>query len=386
MKRKGYDLHRAADLATRHILGLLNDTEEKEFRRMSRETKILQEDSEKDDIVRSAFLPGELSDERRLQAYRQFREYTHKKNRSLVCYCRRIAAIAVLLMAIGGGIYYFSGNVTDIAPPGQEIIPAQARAYLLLSDGSRIDLSAAHNGKDIYKDNITVCDSGKLEYGQQADKPEQPGTYNQIFVPRGGEYQLILSDGTKVWINAESELKYPVQFGSGSREVYLRGEAYFEVKKDAVHPFIISTSKGAVKVLGTEFNVRDYSDEAEVVTTLVKGSVEYRTSVSRVVLKPGFQSVDAGSGVRVQRVNIDEYAGWKDGKYIFFDKSLDDLMRYVERVYDAEVFFANKTAKQLRFSGDLQRYDRVELFLRYLERSGDVHFSIHEKTITVYKK
>lgn len=383
MKRKGYDLHQVAGLMIRHILGMADETEWEEYGRMCQETGLLWEKDEKDDLVESAFRTDISLDKRRKEAYRRFRRYTQVRKRPVIYYWRRVVAVATFFLAIGGGVYYFSGDIADDNLYIQEVAPAQARAYLLLSDGSRVDLSA---GTRIYEDNIAVCDSGKLEYRQQTKNRKHPEACNQIFVPRGGEYRLVLSDGTKVWINAESELKYPVQFGKGRREVFMKGEAYFEVEKDSTHPFIVHTSRGAVQVLGTEFNVRAYEDEAKVVTTLVKGSVEYHTSGSRVVLKPGFQSEDAGREVLVRRVDIEQCVGWKDGKYIFFDESLENIMRYVERTYDVEVFFTNDAVKKLRFSGDLKRYDRVELLLRYLESGGDVCFNIQSRTITVYKK
>lgn len=385
MKRKGFDLHQVADLMIRHLLGIADETEQEEYRRMCQETGLLWERNETDDLVESAFRTDVWASKRKELAYRRFRRYTQVGKQPVIYYWRRVVAIVILCMAIGGGMYYFSSKIAEDDLYVQEVAPAPARVYLVLSDGSRVDLSAAPQNARIYEDNIAVCDSGKLEYGHQADDWQQPGACNQIFVPRGGEYRLVLSDGTKVWVNAASELKYPVRFGGSQREVFMKGEAYFEVEKDSTCPFIVHTSRGAVQVLGTEFNVRDYEDEAKVVTTLVKGSVEYRTSRSRVVLKPGFQSEDIGREISVRRVDVEQCVGWKDGKYIFFDESLENIMRYVERTYDTEVFFINDSVKKLRFSGDLKRYDRVESLLRYLESSGDVRFNIQNRTITVYK-
>ena len=171
----------------------------------------------------------------------------------------------------------------------------------------------------------------------------------------------------------------------------MSGEAYFKVAHDASRPFRVHTSKGVIEVLGTEFNVRDYAEEKKVETTLAEGSVAYRTVGQgrvklTIYLKPGYQVVDDGNKLEKRQVDIERIISWKDGKYTFYDKTLEELMAYLERTYDVEVFFMNESVKGLRFSGDLQRYDKVELFLAYLEQGGDVRFSVQGRTITVYRK
>lgn len=201
---------------------------------------------------------------------------------------------------------------------------------------------------------------------------------------------LVLTDGTKVWVNADSRLKFPVRFREDHREVYLlSGEAYFEVERDESKPFLVHTSRGCVKVLGTEFNVRDYPEEHRVVTTLVNGSVQFTgKDKKKVVLEPGFQVVaDSLTGTwDVREVNLKEYVGWRNGLYVFSHLTLEELMRVIERNYDVTVFFANEECKRLVFSGDLQKYETVEHFLRFIETGGDVRFVVKERTITVYKK
>ena len=145
--------------------------------------------------------------------------------------------------------------------------------------------------------------------------------YNTIDIPIGGEYQLVLADGTKVWLNADSKLRFPVSFTAERREVYLEGEAYFEVAKDSEHPFIVHISRGAIEVLGTGFNVRDYREEQKTVTTLVQGKVVYRPERQpgrEIMLEPGFQIKDEeGGSLQPRKVDVILYTGWKDGKYVF---------------------------------------------------------------------
>jgi len=213
--------------------------------------------------------------------------------------------------------------------------------------------------------------------------------YNVLNVPRGGEFSLILADGTQVWVNSDSRLRYPVQFGSGKREVFLQGEAYFEVAEDSEHPFVVHTSLGQVEVLGTEFNIQDYADESQVITTLVNGVVKYAaTDGENCLLKPGFQVVDevGTEKLQIREVNLDEYVGWKNGLYIFYDDTLEKIMQRISRNYDVEVEFKNENLKKLRFSGELERYDQVEAFLRIVELGGDAVFVVEGKKIKIEPK
>lgn len=385
MKRKGYRLDRVVAVILRYLLRI-DGQEDKEYEQIINEPELLEHPETFGASLSALLTPDEPMVRRRERAYRQFHRYTRQRNRLIPIFWKRIAAIALLLMTIGGGIWWLAGTSEKVSVYPYAIAPTQSKAFLVLSDGSRVDLSTSADYNRIEKDYVTVCDSGILEYDRSTASTQQELAFNQIYVPRGGEYHLILSDGTRVWVNADSELKYPVRFGKHQREVFIRGEAYFDVTKDSDSPFIVHTSRGTVNVLGTEFNIRDYTDESAVVTTLVKGAVEYRTANSAICLEPGFQAVDENGKVVVRKVNPEEHVGWKDGKYIFFDENLESLMHYVERTYDVAVFFAQEEVKQLRFSGDLQRYDRVELFLRYLEKGGDVRFDVNQRTITVYKK
>lgn len=386
MRRKGYDLDEVVDLIVRHFLGELDENEQKKYRRMTDELELGESTDELKGFLQVGSSSDDESRKRRERAYRRFRQHTHKHRPISQSFWLQIAAVAVLLIAVGGSIYRVARNHPESTFSRQDIFTAQSKAFLVLADGTSIGLDRGNDDARVYENNVAVCDSGLLAYKRSQEPETETIVYNKVCVPRGGEYRLVLSDGTGIWINADTELKYPIRFGSGTREVYVRGEAYFEVTKDTLRPFVVHTSRGSVKVLGTEFNVRDYDDEQAVVTTLVKGNVEYRNNDSYVVLNPGDQAIDADDKISLGRVNPEEYVGWKDGKYIFSNETLANLMKYVERTYDVTVFFANPDVRDLRFSGDLQRYDRVELFLRYLESSGDMRFEVRNRVITVYKK
>ena len=271
--------------------------------------------------------------------------------------------------------------------------PGGAKALLTLADGSVVDLEQAKAFCMREKDGTRLeKDSAFLSYEPAAgDSVAAVPVYNTMSTPRGGEYALKLGDGSIVYLNAMSELRFPVNFVGNIREVELSGEAYFEVKEDALRPFVIRTGDLRIRVLGTEFNVRDYADEKQVETTLAEGSVAYHAVGKHcqpvtMLLNPGYQIVDSDDNFSKKKVDVAAVTGWKNGNYTFYDKSLEELMHYVERTYDVQVFFTTERVKNLRFSGDLQRYVCVELFLRYLEQGGDVRFTVRNRTIVVYEK
>ena len=213
----------------------------------------------------------------------------------------------------------------------------------------------------------------------------------QQYIPIAEMRSLTLPDGTKVQLNSKSTLLYPQEFTGDSRSVFLLGEANFKVKPDKKRPFIVKSNDLQITALGTEFNVRDYPDEHQVVATLVNGSVQFsdkNKSGRQVILQPGFQVVvdSLRRDWEVRKVNLEEYVGWRNGLYVFSHLTLEELMKIVERNYDVTVFFANEECKKLVFSGDLQKYEKVEYFLRFMETGGDVRFVVKDRTITVYKK
>ena len=301
-----------------------------------------------------------------------------------------IAASVVVLVVAG---WWFGrepepkgGNVQIMA---ETIQPGQSRAVVTLADGQQVVLEQANRKIEESDGTVLHSDSGALVYMANAEKITAKVMYNTVSIPRGGEYRLELADGTKVWLNAATELRFPVNFTGDMREVYLKGEAYFQVKRDEKHPFIVHTSMGAVEVLGTSFNVRDYEDEREVVTTLETGKVMYVSGNTRekVTLNPGYQVLEKESSpVEVRKVDPLQYTGWREGKYVFEDVALEDIMRTLCRWYDIDVVYANPAVKKFHFTGDLERYESISIFLSFIETGGDVKFKTEGKTIIIDKK
>jgi ferric-dicitrate binding protein FerR (iron transport regulator) len=299
------------------------------------------------------------------------------------------AAILIPLMIFGGIMGYLSNQkseVTIVAHVPVEILPGKSRAILVLDDGQSVLLDSLTEQSITEKDG-TMIEKGNqsLNYSKQSDNLNAANIYNTIKIPQGGEYNLILSDGTKVYLNAESQLRYPVQFAGNVREVELVGEGYFEVATNAQKPFIVKTKGVSVEVLGTSFNVNAYGNTEKIVTTLVEGSVKLNMQGSSAsqILEPAEQAVfDVNNGkTEVRKVDVNLYTAWKDGNLIFYDNRLEDIMIILKRWYSAEVEFKSATIKELRFSGSLDRYGDIRQILDIIKSTGKVNIEIKENTI-----
>ena len=217
------------------------------------------------------------------------------------------------------------------------------------------------------------------------DKNEQ---YNTIFVPAGQRINLILSDNTNLWLNANTTFRYPTKFSKETRTVYLDGEAYFEVTTDKSRPFIVSTNDMEIEVFGTSFNVMAYPNDNSVETTLVEGSVKVKASKYNLVLEPGKQAKfdKILDNLQETKVNTELYTSWKVGKYIFEYENLQNVMTKLSRWYDAEITFLNTNAENLHFSGTLYKYNDIKQTLHIIELATNVKFEIIENTVLVSRK
>ena len=235
---------------------------------------------------------------------------------------------------------------------------------------------------------MIAADSTGLEYNRLKQTNADTVVFNQLIVPRGGLYLLVLADGTRVWMNSDSHLKYPVMFAGGKREVILSGEAYFDVVKDKSAPFIVRTELGNIEVLGTEFNIKCYSDETALVTTLVNGKVKFDDGINpSVILKPEEQLIfeKENSQSIVRKVNVNHYISWKDNRLSFQGETLDMIMKTLSRWYNVEVVFEDSTLKALEFSGNLDRFTDIQEFLSLFELGVNVKFEVKNRTVYIRK-
>ena len=281
------------------------------------------------------------------------------------------------------------GSLVSVVAQSSVVKPGEAKARLVLSSGVEVELGCV-NG-DIINEKGGPILNGKeyIDYSKQENTLQGDVVYNELIVPPGGEYRLVLADRTVVYMNSESRLKYPVMFGGKNRMVELEGEAYFEVRRDSSRPFIVHAGDQRVTVLGTSFGMTCYANEVNDYTTLVSGKVkvELQQGKQAFVLKPGTQvEYNKESGmVRERRVDVAEFVAWKEGKYVFKQKRLEDILSTLSRWYDFEVFYQNSEMKEVLFSGELRRFDDFNYLLQLIERTSDVKFIIDKKVVQVVR-
>lgn len=303
------------------------------------------------------------------------------------------AAAAILLLGTGSYFLLFNkakpAQIIAATPVLQhDVAPGGNKAVLTLGNGATIILDSAHIGKLAEQKNAVVIksDSGKLVY--ESTKEKSAGiVFNTLSTPRGGQYQLTLPDGSKVWLNAASSITYPTAFTGTERKVTITGEAYFEVVHNAAMPFHVSVNGIDVEDLGTHFNINAYTDEPEIKTTLLEGSVRIAKANHKLILKPGQQAI-ISNNQRIEitkSVDLDDVVAWKDGKFRFNSVDIQSIMRQAARWYDVEVEYEDngKVNEPETFSGGISRNVNVSELLHILEITGKVHFDIEGKKIIV---
>lgn len=290
------------------------------------------------------------------------------------------AAASLLLIATIAWLYRPESSHTPI-PQSFDIVAGGNKAILKMADGQTVNLDSSQHGVMILSDKLLYTDS-TLAGSFHDDRVAGEDLYNEIVTPRGGTYQVVLADGTRVWLNADSKLTFPQRFAKSKREVTLVGEAYFEVAKNKNHPFIVLTAGQEIAVLGTSFNVSAYESQLSEQTTLVEGEIRVATPQRTQQLSPGEQALITSNEIAVSRVDTTPFVAWKSGFIAFNEETLEHIMGEISRWYDVDVHF-EEVDRQLRFGGTVSRYANVSEVLRRLELTGQVHFKISERRIVV---
>ena len=315
----------------------------------------------------------------------------HSKNRIFKIRVWQSAAAAILIL-LTAGIYYYQNSPEPVIVKTEtprfknDVAPGNNKAIFTLDDGSKIDLDDAKTGILASESNIDIkkTGDGQLEYTAGAQNVKTV-KYNILSTPMGGEYQLVLPDGSKVWLNSGSTLRFPTAFIGSERIVELKGEAYFDIAKNPKMPFLVRTNNAMdIKVLGTQFNVMAYDDEKNINTTLVEGSVEVLKGSEKTNLKPGQEAIlNRGSGnIKVAQADLEQAIAWKNGYFIFYNENIESIMRKVSRWYNVDiVYHGNLNNKD--FVGTISRNKNVSELLKMLELTGAIHFSIDGRRITV---
>ena len=293
---------------------------------------------------------------------------------------RRVAYAAALIPFILAAVLILQNKEVGKAPVKHlPIEPGCTRAVLTTGSGKTIRLEKL----EVYGqlDSNVVADHDTLRYLAQNEGVKSE--IHKLSIPRGGEFFVKLSDGTKVWLNSDSEFEYPTYFEGQERVVSLKGEAYFEVTHDERKPFIVTSGEQRVRVLGTSFAVQAYDDGTPLLTTLEEGSIEVVYEGKRVVLVPGEQALVGDDTMSVREVNTFEYTAWRNGVFIFVDMPLVQIMNTLSKWYNINIFYASSNLGNIRFTGELRRYADIEELLHKFEVLEKVKFQINNRTVII---
>ena len=378
-----------ARIIQKSLKGRLSESEEKllsDWRKVSDENEHAFQRMISEDFYTVGMEKLETYDYR--VAYGRFlqKKYQRRRKRRFLISMARVAAVALpFVMAV---VLYVGLNREEeqtLRPSlASNILPGTSKAVLTLANGQMIPLGKETTDSTIITDGtqISASESG-ITYADGGES--EAVVYNKLDIPRGGEFCLTLSDGTRVWLNSETSIQYPVVFGTKERRVFIQGEVYFEVAKDAKKPFTVQFMSSSVTVLGTSFNIRAYPEEKQSQTTLAEGSVRIYSPGSSMLLKPGEQAeVKALSGEMVKKeVDVKTFTSWKNGRFVFEQEPLENIMRTLERWYDIRVIFRDEGAKRISLSGNLKRYGDFSQVMNMLQMTGDVRFELHGNDVYI---
>ncbi|MBB5439613.1 hypothetical protein HDC92_003306 [Pedobacter sp. AK017] len=318
-------------------------------------------------------------------------QYPQTRARIVRLWPRIGIAAAVATIIVSAGIWFLK-NPSKENPIQQsaylnDVAPGKQGATLTLANGKKIRLTDAANG-ELAKEAgvvITKTATGKLIY-EIKDVNTESDKINILTTENGETYQVRLPDGSSVWLNAASTLKYPASFAKlNRRTVELSGEGYFEVAKDKAHPFIVKTAQQEVEVLGTHFNINSYKDEPAIATTLMEGSVKVTSNQNNRILKPGEQALNNGNSIKTEKVDFENIIDWKDDEFNLDNVKFKVAMRKIARWYDVEVIYNQTVSDDLETGGWISRNEKLSAVLKSIESTGFVHFKIEGRKIYVSK-
>lgn len=382
------ELDQLRKIITKRLLGEISEEEERELRDWLAES----EDNRRlmEELASENFLKRAIVDRNKVSRERCWNKLesltTGRRTRIIRLRWLGVAA-AVLVLGVGmTALWLFRdpSSQHSALPLAAQIVPGSPKAVVELAGGKRLfltndtTLQLEEQGIRLvnHKDTLNIFDQQK---GNRT-----AGDFHVITIPRGGEYIARLEDGTLVHLNAASEMKVPSDFGVDGRQVWLRGEAFFSVAHDKDRKFTVHTDKADIVVLGTEFDVRAYAEEKEVVTTLVEGTVRVNSGETVRQLQPGYQARVAETGTIVtEKVNVYPFIAWKTGRMVFEDERLEKIMTELQRWYDFEVHYADPGVKDMRFTIDILKYSDITKVLKLMEKMEKVTFIQRENTVTL---
>ncbi|TKG95613.1 FecR family protein [Puteibacter caeruleilacunae] len=397
-----------ASLIAKSVTGSIDDSEKKRLQVWLQEeenTNLFNEVADADEIFASMDKHNQVDVQKGkaglLRKLEQQREPQKPKGKIISFnWMRYVAASVILLFSVG--LYFVISHQLEkdeVQVVETAVVPGTGKAILSLSDGEKVELSTEKKVQTIKGREVEIMQNSssisyeKLKHETKKGKKKLLSRKNTLTVPKGGEWMVVLSDGTKVWLNSDTKLVYPVQFGEDERRVHLYGEAYFEVAHNKDKPFVVATKTIVTKVLGTQFNIKSYCGESEVQTTLVEGSVAVSSKANdykdEMILTPNHQAIfdRQSKTITTREVDCDEFIAWKSGYFDFEDQPLELIMNSLSRWYDLNVSYENETVKGMRFSvGKLKRYDDFSAVIQLFEKTNRVKMTINGKNINVSTK
>ena len=395
MSQKENNIFQLARIIAASLRGKANDEEQRTLREWlsvsTRNEKIYDGFKDGKRLEQKIVESRQINWEKDYQQFITKRQRT-RKNRRMKTIIRYAAILTLPIVA--ASIFLLQKNDRQAIVSISEVIkPGEHKAVLITGGGERITLSDS-TLSPIQEQNGMIVNvmNNKVFYTLPEDSlcTQESPIFNTLQIPRGGEYFLTLADGTEVWLNAETEIRYPVQFTGNKRVVYLDGEAYFTVAPDKKKPFTVVSTHASVSVLGTQFNFRAYPDEQDVQTTLVSGSVIMQSEKykQQVKLVPGEQGVLEKRSANLTKLEVNTYlyTAWKDGRFAFRDARLEDLFNILARWYDLSIFYQSPEAKDIRFTGDLNKTDDFKSILKIIEQNERVTFTVNQRTVFIQAK
>jgi ferric-dicitrate binding protein FerR (iron transport regulator) len=381
-------------LIARHLAGDISEEEKKYlqyWKKKSEANKQMFEKLSQSSLYQAVKTYERFDPEQALSLVKS--SYANRQSRRLVFKVLKYAAALLIPVLLITTLHSIHPTKEEQHNNLASITPGDHRAILILDDGSQIDLKQQKNRK-LKINNGTEIKNKEAELiytsPDDSEKESHQEVYNTILTPVKGEYAVTLEDGTKVWLNSKSKLKYPVQFTQNKRIVHLEGEAYFEAAHDQERPFIVKLSNNTeVTVLGTSFNISAYQDDREVVTTLVEGSVQIDTASTQLaILHPGEQLEYNKQDQIHQVLTVDPllFTAWKDGRFVFDREPLESIMTKLERWYGVTVEYQDSNTKFNRISADLKKYENIDTILKLISEVSPVKFDYKNDVLMVDKR
>ena len=330
--------------------------------------------------IRSGIIASQVKE--RIDKRKAWNQVRPARKISLIRTLLKFAAIMILPLSLGVFLLIRENKQEKVVYAEVPVQPGKKQSVLTLSSGQQVMLAdtIVHvNEKGMVISNFP---DKELVYKIMNDTMKTETIYNTVTVPRGGEYKLVLADGTIVWLNSDSHIRYPVTFSGNTRQVELEGEAYFEVAKDVEKPFIVRMNEYNVRVTGTQFNVRNYSNES-LATTLVEGGVQIERKGKVDRLRPGQQAVLENNEIRIRVVNVEEQVAWRHGAFGFTQCRLENIMEELARWYDVDVFYMNQQVKDYHFSAWFKRSSSINEVINILEKTKKISLDLKGRILTV---